>query len=175
MNVSETTAATTAAVVRETAEKLDGLLPALRRASVRAVRAREGLPALPEAQVALLQTLAVAGPLAPAHIADRMHLARPTVSNLVRDLVTDGMVERRRSATDGRSALLDLTPRARAVLGTFRAGHGRALIDTVSRLPAPELTKLHAALPALELLLSEILVQVDDGGPSSSPRHQRDG
>ena len=84
----------------EMGESLMRLLPPLRRAIVQAVRAAEGLPELPEAQVLMLRTLETSGPVTPGQLADELHLARPTVSNLVRELVNNGLLDRNPSEQD---------------------------------------------------------------------------
>ena len=150
-------------------EQLALLMQLLRRALIRATRAAEGLPTLPEAQVAVLRTLLAHGPLSPAQLATQLHLARPTVSNLVRDLVSEGLLERQPSAVDGRSVLLVLTARARYVLDTFTRGRTQMLGRALAALPAADHRRILAALPSLRGLVEQ-LQAMTDADPEGTPR-----
>ena len=68
------------------------------------------MPAL-ESQVQILRKLVASGELSSARLAEELRLARPTVSNSLRGLVADGLVQRERSTADGRSVLLQATTR----------------------------------------------------------------
>lgn len=150
-------------VERDLGEQLVRMLPVVRRALIRATRAAEGLPALPEAQVAVLRTLAREGPLSPAQIADRMHLARPTVSNLVREMTAEDLLERKPSPVDKRSVLLVPTTRASGVLTSFTRGRDQVLAQALADLPAKERDRLGRALPALEQVLKNLEAMAGPG------------
>ncbi|MFC7340557.1 MarR family winged helix-turn-helix transcriptional regulator [Saccharopolyspora griseoalba] len=140
----------------ETGESLMRLLPPLRRAIVQAVRAAEGLPNLPEAQVLMLRTLETAGPVTPGQLADELHLARPTVSNLVRELVGNGLLDRKPSEQDGRSVRLELTDRARGLLEAFNRGRHQVLTEALRSLPDGDRANIAAAVPSLGLLRKQL-------------------
>jgi DNA-binding MarR family transcriptional regulator len=140
----------------EMGESLMRLLPPLRRATVQAVRAAEGLPDLPEAQVLMLRTLETAGPVTPGQLADELHLARPTVSNLVRELAASGLLDRKPSEQDGRSVTLELTDRARALLEAFNRGRQEVLAKALRSIPEEDRQNLAAAVPSLGLLLKQL-------------------
>ncbi|KAA9158718.1 MarR family transcriptional regulator [Amycolatopsis acidicola] len=137
------------------------LLPALRRALIRATRAVEALPSLPEAQVAVLRTLVETGPLTPAQLAGELHLARPTVSNLVREMAAAGLVERRPSPVDKRSVLLEPTARGRYVRETFTRGRAEVLARAFAEIPATDRKRLTGALSALQRLLARVEAAAD--------------
>ena len=137
-------------------EQLADLLRALWPALVRATRVAERLPPLPEAQVAVLRTLVATGGLTPGQLAVELHLARPTISNLVSDLTAEGLVDRRPSPHDGRSVLLVPTTRARQLLTSFSRGRVKILAQALDSLPFEDRDRLLSALPALELLLVEL-------------------
>lgn len=148
----------------ETGESLMRLLPPLRRAIVQAVRAAEGLPDLPEAQVLMLRTLETSGPVTPGQLADELHLARPTVSNLVRELVNNGLLDRNPSEQDGRSVLLELTDHARDLLEAFNRGREEVLAKALRSIPDGDRENLAAAVPSLALLLKQLQrMGVEDG------------
>ncbi len=138
------------------AADFSSLLRNLWRALVRTTRAVEHLPELPESQVDALRALGQAGSMTPGELAQALRLARPTVSNVVRDLTADGLVERRRSPDDGRSVILVPTPRALAILESF----ARARVDVVqtilARLGEDDLQTVQHAIPVLHRLLAEL-------------------
>ncbi|MET0692560.1 MAG: MarR family transcriptional regulator [Propionibacteriaceae bacterium] len=138
------------------AEQLADQLRALWQALVRATRTAEQLPSLPEAQVAVLRKLVASDGLSPAQLAAELHLARPTISNLVPELTAEGLVERRPSPLDGRSVLLVPTDRARDVLAAFSRGRVQVLARALDQVPPTDRRRLVEALPALELLLDRL-------------------
>jgi DNA-binding MarR family transcriptional regulator len=149
------------AAPRELGDELVQVLRPLRRALVRATRAVEGLPSLTEAQVALLRVLVRAGPLSPARVAAELHLARSTVSNLVKELDGEGLVDRRPSALDGRSVVLAPTGRARELFETFNSARGTVLSRALAEIPAEDRERLAAALPSLRRLLERLMAMGD--------------
>ena len=52
----------------------------------------------------------VVGSIRPAHMAAILDMTRPATSNVIATLERDGLVERRRDLTDGRSVILELSP-----------------------------------------------------------------
>ncbi|MFF5288116.1 MarR family winged helix-turn-helix transcriptional regulator [Paractinoplanes globisporus] len=143
----------------ELGDHLVGLVQGLGRALVRATRSASRLPALPEAQVAVLRRLSHAGGRTPAQLADDLRLARPTISNLVRDLTADGLLERRPAPVDGRSVLLVPTARAEEMLNAFRQGRSEVMARALAALSDDDRARLAGALPALARLLDEVRSQ----------------
>lgn len=109
-----------------------------------------------ESQVTVLRRLVAVGARTPAQLADDLHLARTTISNLIRGLVADGMVERVASETDGRSVTIVPTERGRSVLERFRRGRVDALIEALGGMPTEDRERLLEALPAFDLLCSRL-------------------
>ena len=134
---------------------------AVNRATVSATRAQHGLPALPEAQVAVLHALRAHPSVTPAELAQRLDLARPTVSNLLRDLEAAGLVAKERSASDRRSVLLTITERARQVQDAFHRGRAEVLTSVWAELDQSARSALTAATPALRRL-ADLLRMGDD-------------
>ena len=79
-------------------------------------------------------------------LAERSHLSKQTMTELVRRLERDGLVERRADARDGRASLIFLTPRSRA----FQPVAGAVLAEldrlTRSRLADDRVEQLKAEL-----------------------------
>ncbi len=122
------------------------------RATVSATRAAEGLPTLPEAQVAVLRTLRTSPALTPAELAQRLDLARPTVSNLLRDLDAAGYLVREPSEVDRRSITVTITERARVVQDAFQRGRVEVVTAAWAALAESDRAALIAATPALRRL-----------------------
>jgi len=118
------------------------------------------MPAL-ESQVQILRKLVASGELSSARLAEELRLARPTVSNSLRGLVADGLVQRERSTADGRSVLLQATTRGQDVLYAFRQGRADVLAEVLAELPADDQSRLLAALPSLDLLLERLEARAD--------------
>jgi DNA-binding MarR family transcriptional regulator len=165
---------TTATAGPSAQEQLAGLLRALWQAVVRATRAAEQLPTLPEAQVAVLRSLVATGGSTPGRLATELHLARSTISNLVPELTAHGLVDRRPSADDGRSVLLVPTDRARNVLTAFSRGRVDVLARALAALAETDRERLVGALPSLHRLLDQLELQAQaKPAPDPEDRHVR--
>jgi DNA-binding MarR family transcriptional regulator len=130
-------------------------MPALWRTLMRATNTSDQMPAL-ESQVAVLRKLDATERISPAQMADELHLARSTVSNLIKSLVADGIIERERSITDGRSVWLKSTERGRNILDAFRRGRADALAQALDAIPAGDRDRIIDALPSLVVLLHQL-------------------
>lgn len=108
-----------------------------------------GEPHLPDAQIEVLHALAAHGPLSPTQLAERLQLARPTVSNLTRDMANRGLLARWRSTADGRAALLSLTPEAETLMATVHRRRVDAFSRALDQLPDRSRQQLASAMPAL--------------------------
>jgi len=165
--------------VSQTGHELRSLLAPLRRAVFRAtppgtvrVVAPDGAP-LSEAQGELLRALSRTGPSTTTQLADRLHVARSTVSNLVKPLVEAGLVTRALSTADLRSALLDLSGPARAALVEADRGRSAVLQKAIDALDVTDRAALEAALPALARLLEQLRAQ--DQHPAGRGHHGSQG
>ena len=93
-------------------------------------------------QVLLAIRGAATKPVSIGYIAERLFVRPHSASGLVVRLEALGMVARQSSPSDGRQALIDLTPRARALLERLSAVHRdeivrmrpmlKALLDTIA-------------------------------------------
>lgn len=138
-------------------EQLAHLLPALWRVTKQGTRSGEALPPN-ESQVTILRLVIHHGGLSPARLAEIMHLARPTVSNLLKDLVGSLLVERRTSTEDARVVTIVPTEAGRRVLETFRTDRTTLLRHGLEAMPEGERAAILGAIRPLRLLLREIEV-----------------
>lgn len=129
-----------------------------RRTLLRASRAVADLPDLPDAQIEVLRALGAGdrSGTAPSELAERLGLARPTVSNLVSAMEHAGLVERRDAPGDGRRSTVHLTRLAARRLRAYDAATTALLVDALGRLDEEDRRAVAAALPALVRLHREI-------------------
>lgn len=144
-------------------EQLAHIVPALWRTIRRAARSSQDLPAN-ESHVGILRMLITHGELTPAHLAELLNVARSTVSNLLKSMIGNGLVERRIDPTDTRVFLITATERGRSVLEAFRADRVSVIREACERMSADETAQLRGSVPALRRLLRELEV-VADGNP----------
>jgi DNA-binding MarR family transcriptional regulator len=85
-------------------------------------------------------------------LAERAHLSKQTMTEMVRRLARDGLVERRADPRDGRASLIFLTARSRSFEPTAEQVLGE--LDGLARLrlPAERVEELKAGLRELARL-----------------------
>jgi DNA-binding MarR family transcriptional regulator len=137
------------------------LLRTMWSAITRATRAMEHLPTLPGQHVEVLHRLTDSGGLTPAQLAVAMRLSRPTISELTRKMVDEGLIERVPSERDGRSVVLVPTDSAKRVLASFRHGVQEVVSAALDGIPRRLTRRLLADLPALTTLMEEVSRQAD--------------
>lgn len=136
------------AAAQSAAEFLDAV-SAVRRAARRAVRRTWQAEPLPPAQSELLRLAARRPGLTVAQAAQELRLAPNTVSTLIGKLADQGLLRRVPSRTDGRSVLLEVTPKATRRLAEWRDLRAELAGRALAGLTAPERAALAAAVPAM--------------------------
>ncbi|MFI6685328.1 MarR family winged helix-turn-helix transcriptional regulator [Streptomyces sp. NPDC050485] len=121
----------------------------LRRALRASIRTDYPWETLPMAQVELLQVLAGHSPARVSDLATRQRLAASTVSGLVGQMVTAGLVTREVDPADRRASVVTLTEAGRAQLTSWAQAHERRLDTALDALNEADRTAVRAALPAL--------------------------
>jgi DNA-binding MarR family transcriptional regulator len=105
---------------------------------------------LPGASRAVLEHLALAGPLTVGEAAAHMRRAQSVVSDIVTHLERDGLLEREDDPGDRRRTLIWLTPGGHEALRRDREVLGVDLLATaMARLPPGQADALNAAMQAL--------------------------
>ncbi|MBT8162251.1 MULTISPECIES: MarR family winged helix-turn-helix transcriptional regulator [Arthrobacter] len=122
---------------------------------------REELPweSLPMAQVELLQRLAEEPGLGVSELAERQHLARNTVSNLVQQMVTAGLLERRPHESDRRAVVLRLSGAGHERLVAWQQANERRIRRAIEGLADQHREAIDLALPALRALAAQLEAQ----------------
>lgn len=135
-----------------TAEDLLDSLSAFRRALRRASNRPPELTSLTGAQLELVRLLRRQPGTSVADAARELRVAPNTVSTLVSRLLGAGVVVKQADADDRRVARLDLAPRARRSVETWRDRRLELLDEALARLSAADVRKLAAARVPLERL-----------------------
>ncbi|HEY2205644.1 MAG TPA: MarR family transcriptional regulator [Pseudonocardia sp.] len=131
---------------------------ALRRVVRRRLRGSLPHPPLRGAQLELLQLVEAEPGTGVAAAARALHLAGNSVSTLVNQLVTAGLLRRTVDPADRRAARLELTDAALSRLAHWRRARGELIGTALNRLPEADRTAVAAALPALRRLVDELEV-----------------
>jgi DNA-binding MarR family transcriptional regulator len=138
------------------AADLIAAISAVRRTTRRA--ARHALPAepLPPTRSELLRLAAARPGITVAEAARELRLAPNTVSTMVGDLTTQGLISRGRSSSDGRTVRLSATSRARQRLAQWRDLRAELTARALSELPIADQEALGAAIPSLVRLAARM-------------------
>ncbi|HKU30989.1 MarR family winged helix-turn-helix transcriptional regulator [Arthrobacter sp. NyZ413] len=136
---------------------------------------REELPweSLPMAQVELLQRLAEEPGLGVSELAERQHLARNTVSNLVQQMVTAGLLERRPHESDRRAVVLRLSGAGHERLDAWQQANERRIRRAIEGLGDQHREAIDLALPALRALAAQLEAQEAEAVGATAARAGR--
>src|SRR6478735_10334169 len=136
--------------------RLADVIARLRRTLRASIRSDYPWEKLPMAQVEILQRLEDEPGLRVNDIADRHRLAKNTVSQLVQQLVSSGLVDRVTDERDRRAVVLALTEEGRRHLQQWHQAHELRFAHALDRLSPTARRAVLAALPALGRLVDEL-------------------
>jgi DNA-binding MarR family transcriptional regulator len=125
---------------------------AVRRTTRRATRRASPAEQLAPTRSELLRLAASRPGITVAEAARELRLAPNTVSTMVGDLASQGLISRGRSSTDGRAVRLSPTSQARHRLAEWRDLRAELTARALSELPVADQEALGAAIPALARL-----------------------
>ena len=108
------------------------------------------------AKVEVLQLLAEIAPARIGDLASRLNLSPSTVSGLVSQMITAGLVERGTDLVDRRVAVVELTPAGAQQLAQWTEAHEQRIAAALDKLSQVERGVIVAALPALAHLVDEL-------------------
>lgn len=138
----------------------------LRRALRASIRTDYPWETLPMAQVELLQVLGEHSPARISDLATRQRLAASTVSGLIGQMITAGLVARETDPVDRRASAVSLTDAGREKLAAWTHAHERRLDAALSALGESDRAAVQAALPALFRLARNL---GESDGPADPP------
>jgi DNA-binding MarR family transcriptional regulator len=108
------------------------------------------------AQIELMQRLADEPKLRVKDLATRHRLATNTVSHLIQQLVTAGLVDRQTDPQDRRAVVLALTAKGAEVLRLWLTANERRLQAALDGLSESDRTDVLEVLPALTRLVEKL-------------------
>lgn len=138
----------------------------LRRALRASLRSEYPWEKLPMAQVELLQALGERSPARIGDLAVRQRLAASTVSGLIAQMITSGLVAREVDPADRRASVVTLTDAGRQQLTSWTEANERRLETALLGLDEGERAAVRAALPALFHLSDNLAASVEGAGRS---------
>ena len=150
------------------ARGLTDVVARLRRVLRSSIRSDYPWESLPMAQVELLQSLAESAPARVGDLAARLRLAPSTVSGLISQMITSGLVERGTDQHDRRVAVVGLSEAGRRQLGEWNEAHQRRIAGALADLEPQERAAIDGALPALSRLVDRLAAQRDEGRDGDS-------
>ena len=116
---------------------------------------QEASTELGPASLAALATIERLGPLTPSELAKAERVKPPTATRLLARLTENDLVSRAADPTDGRSAIVTITPAGRAMLKRIRSRKNAYLARRMKELPDDEVDALERAAAILERVLEE--------------------
>ncbi|MFJ4790763.1 MarR family winged helix-turn-helix transcriptional regulator [Streptomyces sp. NPDC088794] len=134
----------------------------LRRVLRASIRTDYPWETLPMAQVELLQVLGEHSPARVSELATRQRLAPSTVSGLIGQMITAGLVVREVDPADRRASVVTLTDAGHEQLAAWTGAHERRMDAALAALGDADRAALATALPAL-FQLAENLGEPSDG------------
>ncbi|GAA1793643.1 MarR family winged helix-turn-helix transcriptional regulator [Agromyces lapidis] len=132
--------------------RLNQVISPLRRGLLKAARAAEQLPDLPDAQIEVLRALPAGVVRSPGELAVDLGLSRPTVSNLLKAMEAAGLVTREVPTGDRRRVEVHASKRALGLFDRFDRASANVLDEALAALSDDDRALLADALPALERL-----------------------
>jgi len=143
---------------------LEDVLVGINRLIRRRLRAGLEVPRLRGAEVELLRLVQARPGMRVSEAARELGLAGNSVSTLVKGLTELNLVERVVDPSDGRAALLHITPEAERRLRQWQDRRSALVRSHVERLADVDRAALDAALPALRALAASLREEVESGG-----------
>ncbi|RNI24821.1 MarR family winged helix-turn-helix transcriptional regulator [Flexivirga caeni] len=123
---------------------------------------------LPMAQVELLQGLAERPGQRLREVAERHRLANNTVSTLVEQMVSAGLIERHPDPHDRRAVTVMVTDHGKRALAQWMDGHERRFQSALDGLSAADRRRIIAAVPALARLVHQLEL-AEPSDPAAEP------
>ena len=99
--------------------------------------------------------------MSPSRLAEELGIARPTVSNLLRDMVRTGLVARTTAVDDHRSIVISATSDGQDILETFRRDRAEALRAAIELIPLEDQEQLKLGVGALRHLQRQLEAVAD--------------
>lgn len=99
--------------------------------------------------LSVLHTLSRKGPMRLTELTATEQMTQPAITQMVKRLESDGLLERRTDPRDARAVLIQLTPRGAQIIEARRSARVQQLASLLDRLPLEERLAIASAVPAL--------------------------
>jgi DNA-binding MarR family transcriptional regulator len=99
--------------------------------------------------LSVLHTLSRLGPMRLTELTATEQMTQPAITQMVRRLEDDGLLERRTDPRDARAVLVQLTPRGAQIIEARRSARVERLASLLNLLSREERAAIAAAVPAL--------------------------
>ncbi len=145
-------------LLEDAATTLLSVLPRMMRVVKQSARHSDDIGALRDlgdSQVVVLFTLMHMGRQLTSELARRFHVANPTMTRIVDELVKKGLVERQPDVEDRRRIFLELTEHGREVASVAHEHGRKALVEYLRPLSDTELADVSRAFGHLRRLLPD--------------------
>ncbi len=86
------------------------------------------------------------GPLTPGHLAEKLGISAPALTQLTDRLVRKGLIERKPAEDDRRCVIVAMTARGTALIDEFRARRQKVFSGALSHLSEPEQEQIFKAM-----------------------------
>jgi DNA-binding MarR family transcriptional regulator len=103
-----------------------------------------------------LATVTKKGPIRLAELAQIEMVSAPSITRVVAELETRGLVGRSADPDDGRAFLIQVTDAGRAAVADARAARTKVVAQLLTELTPTEVAAIEAALPGLERIIGHI-------------------
>jgi DNA-binding MarR family transcriptional regulator len=138
------------------AEDLLDSMAFIRRTGRRRAGRPQELSFLTQSQLDLVRLILRMPNVSVTRAAEELHLARNTVSTLVRQLADAGMLTRTAADADRRVARLELTEDSRRNVGAFRDRRVAVLVEALEQLSPADQRQLRGAVRILNQMSREL-------------------
>jgi DNA-binding MarR family transcriptional regulator len=103
-----------------------------------------------------LATVTKKGPIRLAELAQIEMVSAPSITRVVAELETRGLVGRSADPDDGRAFLIQVTDAGMAAVADARAARTKVVAQLLTELTPTEVATIEAALPGLERIIGHI-------------------
>lgn len=141
--------------VLQSDERLGGALALAIIRMARRLRLRRDHELVSLTQLSALNTLLHEGAMSPGALAAAERVKPPSMTRVITSLTELGMVKREAHPTDGRQAIVTLSPAGERVILDEVAARRAWVNDRLDALTADERATLSAALPILERIIGD--------------------
>ncbi|MCU1556246.1 MAG: MarR family transcriptional regulator [Microbacteriaceae bacterium] len=119
-------------------------------------RLRSATGGLSHGLLSALASVTKHGPIRLADLAQLEQISAPSITRMVAELETRGLVARTTDPADGRAALIEVTRAGTDAVLLARSARAEVASELLMTLDGDEIATIDAALPALERMIGQV-------------------